>query len=118
MRNMFWETPKTLMSTCARASAVSSAVSQAILEIKAQGGFPFGGQAAREISLCGGVWHLGNRVARGISLVGVLRSEPARGISVCECEKFVKVCKFYAGHAHELFEVLCGGCLKKFQKVS
>ena len=62
-----------------------------ILEIESQGEFPF---------------------------VGVLRSEPARGISVCECEKFVKVCKFYAGHAHELFEVLCGGCLKKFQKVS
>ena len=38
-----------------------------ILEIEPQGGFPF---------------------------VGVVRGELARGISLCECEKCVKVCKF------------------------
>ena len=136
---------KTQKHSCARGRARDSAVSQAFFASKTQGRFPFGGQATRGDSLCGcvcileiepqggfpfvgmsqgrfpcvGVFRiLEIELQGGFPFVGMVRGELARGIPLCECGVCVKVCKFYAGHAHELFEILCGGCLKKFLKVS
>ena len=69
----------------------ASAVSQASLEIKAQGGFPFGGQAARGISPCG-------------CEVSHFDCEPQGGFPFVVCDFCKSVCTFYAGLAHELLQ--------------